>query len=64
MKILMIEEAIDCFLDNDDPKTGYTLARTYTEKYEPGYGTGLIPESLDYLTDIIKYWKGYYENLE
>ena len=64
MKILMIEEAIDCFLNNDDPKTGYTLARTYTEKYEPGYGTGLIPESLDYLMDIINYWKGYYENIE
>ena len=35
---------------------GYQTARQYAERYNPRYGTGLIPESASAIEDIVTYW--------
>jgi len=62
-QVLIIEEALNCFKHPDNPRKGYGLTRSYTEKYNPSYGTGLIPKSKELLLDVIKYWKKYYKNI-
>ncbi len=55
--VLVIEESICCMLYPDNASyLAYKLARNYTEKYNPSYGTGLIPESAPLLEDIISFW--------
>lgn len=56
--LLLIEEAIACFVI-EDHKLGYKLARSYSEKYNSSIGTGLIIDSVKYLTDIIEFWENY-----
>jgi hypothetical protein len=41
-------------------RLGYELAKHYAERYNPSYGTGLIPESAPLLEDIANFWCGYY----
>lgn len=56
--VLVIEDSIRCMLYTDDaPYWAYKLARDYTEKYNSSHGTGLIPESILMLEDIILFWK-------
>jgi hypothetical protein len=62
-QILIFEDALNCFKYFDDPKKGYELTRSYTEKYNPSFGTGLIPDSKELLFDVTEYWKKYYTNL-
>jgi hypothetical protein len=62
--IFIIEEAISCFMHSDFPVMGYKLAKSYTEKYNASYGSGLIPESLEYLKDINYYWINYLNEIE
>lgn len=62
--ILLIEEAISCFIYFDIPSMGYKLARSYTEKYNPRFGSGLIPESLKSLIEVNNYWKSYLIKLQ
>jgi len=62
--ILIIEEAISCFIHSDFPEMGYKLAKSYTEKYNASFDTGLIPESLGYLQEINCYWIDYLIEIE
>ena len=55
--VLIIEDAIQCILHpHAAGELAYTTARDYTEKYTPRHGTGLIPESVPMLEDIIAFW--------
>jgi hypothetical protein len=45
-EVLLIEYALSCLLQPAaSADWGYYLARQYAERYDPQYGTGLIPES-------------------
>ena len=35
---------------------GYRLARQYAERYNPRYGSGLIPASAPFVEDIAEFW--------
>jgi hypothetical protein len=55
--VLVIEDALRCMTPPDAaPYWAYQTARDYSECYDPRYGTGLIPESLPMLEDIIGFW--------
>ncbi|MCI0477953.1 MAG: hypothetical protein L0Y55_17055, partial [Anaerolineales bacterium] len=61
MRLLGIENALGCAaFPESAPDWAYRAARTYCERYNPHYGTGLIPESLPFLQDVIRFWKTYY----
>ena len=45
-EMLIIEEALSCLLQpTASADLGYRIARHYAERYDPSYGSGLIPES-------------------
>ncbi len=58
-EVLVIEDAL---LSLTQPRaavySAYQTAKDYAERYDPRYGTGLIPESLPLLDDIIAFWIG------
>ncbi|MCP4697112.1 MAG: hypothetical protein GY862_09720 [Gammaproteobacteria bacterium] len=55
--VLLLEQALECcFYPNGSERT-YDVARSYAERYDGSYGTGLIPESAPFLEDIIMFWK-------
>lgn len=59
---LLVEEAIKCVLSPRDFQIGaYHVGRCYAEKYNPRYGTGLIPESAPFMEDIVQFWIDYYD---
>jgi hypothetical protein len=58
--LLKIDYALRCFREGDFPYWAYKLAREYAERYEPQYGTGLIPESAPMLLEIAQFWCQYY----
>ena len=61
MRLLVIEHALGCAAFPDAaPDWAYRAARFYTERYNPRDGTGLIPESLPYLQEVVRFWKKYY----
>ncbi len=39
---------------------GYQVARKYAEKYDPHYGTGLIPKSAPMMDEIAEFWGRYF----
>jgi hypothetical protein len=56
--VLIIEQSMCCLLYPDNASYwAYHLARNYTEEYNPSYGTGLIPESVPALEDVISFWR-------
>jgi len=56
-ELLVVETALDCVLRPWAPShLGYRLARQYAERYNPRYGTGLIPESAPMVEDIAEFW--------
>jgi len=60
-EVLIIEYALECMLSPQfAPDYAYRAGRLYTERYEPRYGTGLIPASAPMLADIVQFWHGYY----
>src|SRR5262249_54465630 len=62
-RVLLIEKAMQCALAYDDYVAAYWayhVARDYAEKYDPHYGTGLIPESAPLLKDIVDFWCHHY----
>ena len=60
-EVLIIEYALECMLSPPfAPDYAYRAGRHYTERYEPRYGTGLIPASAPMLADIVQFWHGYY----
>ena len=57
--VLVIEGALQCLLAPEvAPFWAYQTARDYVEQYNPSYGTGLIPESIPMLEDVIGFWIG------
>ena len=55
--LLVIETALECMLRPDvSHSLAYDLARQYAERYNPRYGTGLIPESAPMVEDIAEFW--------
>jgi len=58
--VLIIEDALQCIIHpHAAGELAYRAARDYTEKYNPRHGTGLIPESVPMLEDIIEFWRSY-----
>ncbi len=54
---LLAEDALRCVLRPwESAYWGYRGARQYAERYNPRYGTGLIPESAPAVEDIIAFW--------
>ncbi len=59
--VLIVEDAVQCVLSPyTAPSQAYHLARDYAERYDPRYGTGLIPESAPLVMDIVDFWCDYY----
>jgi len=56
-EVLVIEDTLQCILTPSAASFwAYQTARDYTEQYNAHYGTGLIPESVPMLEDIIRFW--------
>jgi len=59
--VLIVEDAVQCVLSpSSAPSQAYHLARDYAERYDPRYGTGLIPDSAPLVMDIVDFWCDYY----
>ncbi len=58
--LLKLEYALRCFVERDFPYWAYKLAREYVERYEPRYGSGLIPESVPMLLEVAEFWCQHY----
>ena len=55
--VLVVENALRCVVSPTAAAFwAYQTAKDYTECYDWRYGTGLIPESLPMLEDIIGFW--------
>ncbi len=60
-EMLIIEEALSCLLQpTASADLGYRIARHYAERYDPSYGSGLIPESAPMVEDIADFWCQYH----
>ena len=58
---LLAEHALRCATrPRESAHWGYQAARQYAERYNPRYGTGLIPESASAVEDIVAFWARYY----
>jgi len=59
--VLIVEDAVQCVLSPYSASSqAYHLARDYAERYDPRYGTGLIPDSAPLVMDIVDFWCDYY----
>jgi hypothetical protein len=59
--VLVVEMALSSLLQPDvSSDWGYRIAREYAERYNPRYGTGLIPESAPMVEDIADFWCQYH----
>lgn len=57
---LLAECALRCVTrPRESAHWGYQLARHYAEKYDPRYGTGLIPASAAAVQEIAAFWNRY-----
>jgi hypothetical protein len=55
---LLVEQAIACVLvPQQSAVEGYRLARDYAQRYDPRYGSGLIPDSAPYVEEIAAFWR-------
>lgn len=59
--LLILENILQCLLSQTDIAVSYAYdaTRNYVEKYNPRYGTGLVPESIPMLEKIICFWNRY-----
>ena len=54
---LLAEHALRCAArPRESAHWGYQAARQYAERYNPRYGTGLIPESASAVEEIVAFW--------
>jgi hypothetical protein len=61
-EVLLVEYALECMISPEmAPDYVYRVGREYTERYDPSYGTGLIPASASMLEDIVQFWHAYYD---
>lgn len=59
---LLVEDATACALrPHESAYRGYQLGRLHAERYNPRYGTGLIPESAPRVQEIADFWLEYGE---
>ncbi|WP_216595685.1 hypothetical protein [Myxosarcina sp. GI1] len=58
--LLKLDYALRCFVERDFACWVYKLAREYVERYQPSYGSGLIPDSVPMLLEIAEFWCWYY----
>jgi hypothetical protein len=59
--VLIAEDAVRCILNRrDSAYREYITARDYAEKYDPRYGTGLIPESAECVKDVANFRSNHY----
>jgi hypothetical protein len=59
--VLLVEKALSCALHPSECSDwGYHVGRNYAERYNPRYGTGLIPESAPMVEDIANFWFQYH----
>jgi hypothetical protein len=57
MEALIIETAIECVLrPEESPSLCYQIARHHAERYDPRFGSGLIPASADAVRDISRFF--------
>jgi len=64
-RVLLVEKALYCALAEDATVAGhwaYQAARDYAEKYDPHYGTGLIPISAPLVAHIAEFWQAQYSD--
>ncbi len=54
--LLQLEYALRCFTSFDYAESVYQLGKQYVEKYNPSYGSGIIPESAPLLMDVAAFW--------
>jgi hypothetical protein len=55
--LLIIEGALQCLLSPQaGPQLAYQTARQFAERYDPRYGTGLIPASAPFVEEIAAFW--------
>lgn len=60
-ELLLIETALHCLLSPAEAAYwGYRVAKEHAERYEPRYGTGLIPESAPMVQEIAEFWCRYH----
>lgn len=58
---LLAEHALRCVAHPwESAHWGYQAARRYAERYDPRYGTGLIPESASAVEKIVDFWARYH----
>lgn len=59
--VLLIEQALLGVLRSaESSHWGYHIGRNYAERYNPRYGTGLVPESAPMVEDIADFWCQYH----
>ncbi len=60
--LLVVEKALQCFLRPGEAGYWvYQTARDYAERYNSGHGTGLVPESIPLVEDIIEFFCDEYD---
>jgi hypothetical protein len=62
-QVLVMENSLRCVLSWSAEEAGYWAyhaARDYAERYDPRYGTGLIPKSAPMVKAIVEFWHEYY----
>ena len=60
--LLVVEDALRLLVSGPEmaPTWAYQAARDYAERYDPRYGTGLIPSSAPLMEDIARFWRGHF----
>ena len=60
--LLVVEDALRVLVSGPEmaPIWAYQAARDYAERYDPRYGTGLIPSSAPLMEDIARFWRDYF----
>lgn len=62
MKLLVVAKALKSILRPwEAPFWLYQAAKDSTEKYDPRYGTGLIPSSAPMMQEIADFWRDYFD---
>jgi hypothetical protein len=57
VEVLVIEDALNAILQPAASSFwAYDTARAYAERYDTRYGTGLVPDSVPALEDILRFW--------
>ena len=58
VELVVVENALKSVLrDHEAPTWLYQAARDYAERYDPRYGTGLIPSSAPMVQEIADFWR-------